>query len=699
MAQMPRILGAVFAGLLTGSAATYWLTTDGPATPGAPIEPLPVIERDIVEVPKMAMAEADAHREDRYERIRTIEDSLALPGDFAQTEALYVLAGRADSAEVQDLIDQANRIADPTDRNAAMSILFLRLAELDPRSALTMSRMRTYTSSRNLEAVIWRTWSKLDLDAAIAAAKAIRNPTERNLAAQTMLAAFGYTGNATTEKIEAELGVRANARARGQYLVSIADRSIAEAIDYINELPRSKRSEAVQWLASYLGQRDPSEALTYADLIQDAGLRQQYRAVVNGAVARLEPERILQNMPPGGASGPRSGQYHAAMYALAQTDVDKALMYYESMSSHRDKQVFASAIGSQLAQQDPARAIEWARAQDRSGQPQTLMSVIAQVASSDPALALAEADKITNLQWRQQMVSNVLSVVARDDPVQAIAYLDELGAGRDRELATQSIVNQWANQDPEAAINWLLASDQPNPGRLLSQAGYSLIANNVDAAIRVLPRIDEQTSAEWRTMITQTLATQRGAAEAQRFVDQYRDEPGYAQMQSALIGGVAQQDVYAARQIVDRLPAGSARDAGYSRLISQHLYGYPEEAASWLDSIADEQMRNQTAAQVFQQWYGLDSPAATRWIRAQPAGPTRDTAISRVAGNAAGTAREFDALLALVDDPSMRKQAQISRAWTTASSDPAAARRMLDDIDMSAEERRQMETQLEQIRR
>ena len=699
MAQMLRILSAAFAGLLAGSAVTHWLSADGPETPGAPADPPPVIERDIVEVPKMAMAEAEAHREDRYERIRTIEDTLALPGDFAQTEALYVLAGRADSAEVQDLIDQANRIADPTDRNAAISILFLRLAELDPRSALTMSRMRTYTSSRNLEAVIWRTWSKLDLDAAIAAAQEIRNPAERNLAAQTMLAAFGYTGNATTEKIEAELGVRANARARGQYVVSIADRSIAEAIEYVNELPRAKRSEAVQWLASYLAQRDPSEALTYADMIQDAAIRQQYRQLVNGAVARLEPERILQNMPPGGVSGRQSGQYHAAMYALAQTDIDKALMYYESMSSRRDRQVFANAIGSQIAQQDPARAIEWARAQDRSGQPQTLMNVIGQVARSDPALAMAEAGKLTNLQWRQHTVSNVLSVVATDNPEQAVAYLDELVDTRDRERATQSIVNQWASQDPEAAINWLLASDQPNPGRFLNQAGYSLITNNVDAAIRVLPRVDEQTSTEWRTMITQTLATQRGAAEAQRFVEQYRDEPGYAQMQSALIGGVAQQDVYTARQIVDRLPAGSERDAGYSQLISQHLYGYPEEAASWLDSIADDQVRNQTATQVFQQWYGLDSSAATRWIRAQPAGPTRDTAISRVAGSAAGTAREFDSLVALIDDPSMRKQAQISRVWTTASSDPAAARRMLDDIDMSAEERQQMEAQLEQIRR
>ena len=47
--------------------------------------------------------------------------SLAVPTDFVQTEALYVLAGRSDSGAVQDLIYQANRIADTADREAALA--------------------------------------------------------------------------------------------------------------------------------------------------------------------------------------------------------------------------------------------------------------------------------------------------------------------------------------------------------------------------------------------------------------------------------------------------------------------------------------------------------------------------------------------------------------------------------------------------
>ena len=163
---MARVLISLIVGSLVGAVLTLALMRLAPSADSP--APAPAVIRDIVEVPVMTIAEAESHRADKFDRIRTIEDTLALPGDFSQTEALYVLAGRGDSAEVQDLINQSNRIADPTDRNAALSILFLRLAELDPLSALTMSRMRGFGNSRNLEDIIWRTWSKPDLDAAIA---------------------------------------------------------------------------------------------------------------------------------------------------------------------------------------------------------------------------------------------------------------------------------------------------------------------------------------------------------------------------------------------------------------------------------------------------------------------------------------------------------------------------------------------------
>ena len=105
---------------VAGAAATFALIN----LDGATRNPNPAASPVLENIPTLSRTAAESHRENRYSSIHTIEDTLALPGDFAQTEALYALAGRSDSAGVQNLIFQANGIADPSDRKAALDILF-----------------------------------------------------------------------------------------------------------------------------------------------------------------------------------------------------------------------------------------------------------------------------------------------------------------------------------------------------------------------------------------------------------------------------------------------------------------------------------------------------------------------------------------------------------------------------------------------
>lgn len=692
---MSRLLSATLAGLILGAALTFVLMRAGPSDD--PAAAAPVVVRDIVEVPTMTASEAETHRADRFERIRSIEDTLALPGDFSQTEALYVLAGRSDSAEVQDLIHQANRIADPTDRNAAISILFLRLAELDPESALTMSRMREFTSSRQLEASIWRTWSKLDLDAAIAAAQRLRNAAERELAAQTMLAAYGYMGNEITDRIETELDVRASSTARARYLYSIADRSVSEAFTYIDSLPPAQQREALQWLGAYLGQRNPSEALSYANMITQPALRREYESTISTAMARLDPERILAEMPAGGLRGNRAGQYMTAMHTLARSDIDRALAFYNGIQSPQTRQMFASAIATELANQDIDRAIKWAQSEQRGRHASLLMHVLQQVATTDPELALSKLDLVTNREWRQQSLSGILSTVAQNDPQMAVAYLDEIQDQRARRTATRSVLSQWANVDPEAAVSWALSSDLPNMEELLSQAGHSLVANDVDAAMRLLPRVDERTAQSWRMGIATALSTQRSPGEAQRFIDQFKGQPGYENLQAAMIAGTAQQDVYLARRLAEQLPPGRARDQSMQQLISNHLHSDPREAASWLDSISDARIRSQATGHVLRQWYATDSHSASQWIMNYPPGRVRDDALLTMAQNLGEDTAEARRLIASIDDPAKRHQAAVSHLFSVVHTDPQRARAMIAKMDLSPEQRELIEAQLQQV--
>jgi hypothetical protein len=155
-------------GLAVGAAAVRLL--DDRAASGIDIQEHEIV-RDIRDVPQISMDETEAHRADRFASLTTLEDMLTLPSDFAQTEALYVLAGRANSAEVQNLIHQATRIADTSDRRAAMSILFSRLADIDPYSAVAIAGQTPFTEDQWVESSFWRNWSRLSLEAALAGAK------------------------------------------------------------------------------------------------------------------------------------------------------------------------------------------------------------------------------------------------------------------------------------------------------------------------------------------------------------------------------------------------------------------------------------------------------------------------------------------------------------------------------------------------
>ena len=688
---MSRTLIALLVGVSLGAAGAWWLAASHSSRPAID-EPLMV--RDIVDVPQARAADVERHRSDRYSRVSTIEDTLALPGDFTQTEALYVLAGRSNSAVVQDLIHDANRIADPTDRNAALSILFLRLAELDPLSALTLARMPGFSKNRGLESTIWRTWSKLDLDAALAHARGMANPADRNLAAQSMLAAYGYLGNATTQRIEAELGVRADGNARARYLYNIADRAPAEAVRWIQSLPPMQQPESVRLLAGYLARRDAADMLAYAGLFQAPQHRKIFEDVIRAAYAQEQPERFLANLPPGVMRGPLSGEYLVALRVLAARDVDRALDYYDGLTSPNDRALLGSVIAGELATRDPERAIQWALEQDTSNAT-VVVGVLSQLAAVDPTRALFAIDQLDNAQVKRQVLGSVVGSAAQSDALAARAFVDNIANPRDREIATHALFNTWVMVDAAAALDNLLSTKVKNADSLIAQAGFNLAMNDLDAAIRTLPRIGGQVAGQWRAAIVQQLVQQRGAAAGQRFVEQQRGQPGYAEMQAAAINGLVDQDIHAARHMVESMPAGSARDQSYATVVSRHAYNDPQEAAGWLASIEDEQLRAMATQQVASAWQQTDPQGAMHWVLNLPAGPARDDAILGLSANLVDRGQAVTGgVIEQIDDPQKRKQAYILQVWNAARTDQERALALLSKIDLTDEERRQIEAEI-----
>lgn len=686
---MTRFIAAAAGGAILGALAVLWLvdTRDRPDDR--------TVVRDIVAVPAMSEQEAAAHREGRYAELDTVAAVYALPGDFARAEALHALAGRTDAAGAQKLIFEANRIAEDLVRLDALRILFARLAELDPPSALALARTEYFRGAGLLEQTVWRAWGRMNLEDALFAAKTQTTRTDRNMAAQGLFAAFDYMGNQTTERIEAELGVGPDRATRSRYLYLLADRSPGDAVAFIESAPQGRqRGEYIWWLAYYLSLRDPVAALAAADLFEQPSDAEQFRNHVRSSEARAQPREVIDRILASGNFARSRGEFASAIRTLASTDLDAALAYFDQARSIEEKQMIGSAVAAELVSRDPVEALTWARTNDAgSSYPRLEMSVLSAIAETDPQYALTEAQSSDSAEIRQNLLTNLVSRLARSEPHDAIAYMELIEDQALRQQTESQLVSSWMRNDPDAALDWVLGQDDEAVSRLLDQSAWALIRTDIDAAIRVLPRLTDEQQQQWRLQITHRLAETR-PEDAQAFVGRFEGKPGYDQMQASLIAAIASKDAAQARQMADQISNPKARDSAYAAIAGETANKDPRAAIAMLSSIRDAHYRGMATAQVANNWHARDPGAADRWVASLPAGSVRDDAIMHLAMRWQRPGAEQRALIDSIADEHKRGQAKLRLVYNLMRTDPAAARTLLEDPDIPSYQRQQVETMI-----
>ena len=173
---MSRTMTALIGGALLGILGT--LAADRLSSSGNQLAD--AIIRDIVAVPVMAQAVAEKHRVEPYVNLTSVEEVIALPTEFARSAAFYALAGRSDSAAVQNLIFEADRIADDVERIDVLNILFFRLTEIDPQSALAIARTDNFKAIKSIERTVWRAWARRDFEEALFEARIQTSIAQQN---------------------------------------------------------------------------------------------------------------------------------------------------------------------------------------------------------------------------------------------------------------------------------------------------------------------------------------------------------------------------------------------------------------------------------------------------------------------------------------------------------------------------------------
>jgi hypothetical protein len=461
--------------------------------------------------------------------------------------------------------------------------------------------------------------------------------------------------------------------------------------------PGAEQEEFVSWLAWYLARKDAAMAATYVDHFENLQHRRMYEQIVQTNSARANPRDVLDRLLASGRSGLSRSEIYGAMRSLAGEDVDAAMLYLEQVRSPDERRIMQSMIAQALVNKDIDEALAWVNRIEGDTDGMIRVQVLQQVARKDPDRAFAELQGIGNQQIRINALSNIISTIADGDPVRALGYVEDLPAGNMREQAVSNALHIWMRQDADAALSWILSHDELTANRYLERSSWAIVRTDPDAAIRLLPRISPEQQQNWRFQIAQNLAQQRSPAEAMGFISQYEGEPGYTALRTAIISSVAERNVASAWQMAEQMPDRDSRDAAFAQIIQSSSRSDPQSAAQRLAQIADEAHRSVAASAVVSSWARSDPAGATNWVTSQPPGPVRDNAIVALMQQSAEFGPAQERLIDSIGDEGKRTQARIRQIYTLMRRDPVRARQLLEQIDVPAYQRQEIEIALRQM--
>ena len=685
-------------------------------------------------VTQVEAEEAERQRQVHYADISSIAQILALPTDFAQSEATYVLAGRAGVSELRAYIAEAERIANRNDRRAALGILYSRYGEIDPQGALAHLDQSKLDIKSDLAGGIVGSWAKLDQDAAISAANAMSTLHAQRTAGDAILRAHSEEGKAVLESIAARLTGPVNLeRYSTGYLAAIARTdpraAISEALDL--EQP-TERQRAIYWIADIWARSDGAGAYQHASQIADPQMREQFRAAVLGRWAQHDPQSVFGlaergdlapnkkrqvisiSMAALGASDPlqaidlaqrltSSGTRDQALQAVfqgwAQRDPESAAMGIEQISnlSASSRRSLAGSVAAQYAQRSPQEALAWARRVDGHGN--LWRTVLKTTAARDPHAALNAAMAVESDGDRHQAISSVIGVVAQSQPDVAVGYLDQIPAGAAKTAAITQVVHQWSRQDPAAAFEWaqtLPAGDTHT--KAMQSIVRRMVRHDPELAASYVGRIGGPARQHWITTVAGSLVN-TDPQRALNWIAQFRDEPGHDAALTKVVQSWAASDPQAALGIAGQIDSAPNR-ANAVRMIAQRwAQSDPAAAARWVSNQPGD-ARAPMIGSVAQLWAQHDQAAARQWVLGLESGPGRDAGLVAMVGQISGDPRVASDLIARISSDEHRMAAiQQHVVRRLGQQDPAGAAAFIDGVSVSEEQRVALEQLMQRIGR
>lgn len=389
---------------------------------------------------------------------------------------------------------------------------------------------------------------------------------------------------------------------------------------------------------------------------------------IEAAIAKAgdDPANALEDileLPPSKAGG----AFERLAVIWIERDVHGAIAAAGAIADESLRNELKTAIIRAWARVDPDAFVDYVVDLDPERRNETLRSpgALQAFALVDPQRALRAADGMPG-ELGFMMKRAALMSLARDDPLGALSMAEALPAGNERDQMLSVIGATYGRTNPEAALAWAQGLSPPSPNVVANVlAGLARVDPDraIDLLFETMDSTNQRSSGPLMTLVT------NGALDAEhtaRIADRLLATPSRGRELQMLTQMWAQRQPHdATRWLLARGSAAPRTALGQAaiqlgRTDPAAAIAYvdrvpPELRATWLSAVADGYAQN-------------DGRAAAGWIAQHRGEPGYDAALVAVAGRTASTdptaaARLFDSVN-VAEAPDAPQAAQrIAAAW------------------------------------
>lgn len=427
-----------------------------------------------------------------------------LTSDFARSVALHGILAEANQRDLRQLIEESKEITPNSRQHSIQEAIFQRYTTIDAASALVQIEKMPSNRHGPLISVIFKEWSQLDLDKAVAKAGQLEGSTK-------LAALNGILQSRDDLSDDLRLGI-ARDIGNEQY-----------AIDFLTQSQMSDSIDNPQAAWNTLINDDHDDIAQIATLVEVA----QSWVEQSGFSALQEINESLSNWQS------RMAVLGSVIHRLAQSDPEG--LFNQILNYDQDRNNFiATTLVQAWVASDPHAALDAVVNVESDRLRQTLLeSIVNRWAYSDPHAVLDAIDLFPE-ESRSMGRRTAIVALARSSPEEASRLLSSVTGNNSRWDVARTIASSWSREDVYGALEWVL--DSPDVQGMQSRL--------LEVVLNELTSVDPQLAIE--TALQQPISgDQRG-------------------LESIVIARLANSDIQKAIEMLSQVRDGQTKSAAYA---------------------------------------------------------------------------------------------------------------------------------------